>query len=143
MKVLCDFCSVKHCPLDKNINCALFIEGKPKEYKITSDQIGFLAMKIRYSRESGMDWLKVMFPEEFKPKQEYCCVPFGVFAEKNLVSKKNPDLYRLDWYIKPDEKWFMKYCLDCGQKPIPPIDELTDTDKKQEWKHFKTKIRQF
>lgn len=106
----------KHCGSESSIVCNK--TGRENIYPISSDQIGFLVMKIKHSIESGLNWLKEMFPEEFKrkPMQDFCCDEFKALVLTEEVTRGR--FLSEDWCIKTR---IIKYCYCCGKKPIKPI----------------------
>ncbi len=100
------------------------------ERKITSEQIIELvrAADPLDPRNRKMfavrDLLEEWYPEEFRPTQKYCCDWFRENVEHEHI-KRNPCKA---WFtnIRAINDWLyveVKYCLNCGQKPRPPIKE--------------------
>jgi len=108
--------------------CAGFYS--PKEFKITLRQVEILynlfcnSLTHQPCAETGKQDLKDWFPEVFKPKQEFCCDWFRERVEYGYV-KINPGPI---WFVnlrRSTEYGYAEvvYCLNCGERPRPPIKE--------------------
>ncbi len=99
------------------------------ERKITSEQIEKIKNMILGSsyNETGCrkveKELRKIFPDYFKPKQEFCCDTF-----RKAVESKHGGIYSVKivgenggiaWIS--DTGWFQEYCFSCGQETIKPI----------------------
>jgi len=89
---------------------------KSKERKITPGQIRTLYHNT--INPEGRRLLKEWYPEEFKPKQGYCCDEFRKAVNDNSIVQGEVELCH---YWKFGRGWVITNCFNCDQKPVPPI----------------------
>jgi len=113
--------------------CKYEPELKPKEYKITPEQVKHMINLVNELFDpritmnevivtiSSMEkYMEQLFPQEFKPKREYCCDVFREYVEGEYIKRRK---YYSSWVaVVNGVVLCFRRCPNCGQKPIPPID---------------------
>ena len=60
-----------------------------------------------------------------KKEQKYCCVVFEDAVKHGFIEKGRMIFGGMAWMVGPDgvyDRYAYAYCFQCGQKPIPPIE---------------------